>query len=88
MDKVLLTCISFNCPSYVIPLNTNTYSIELGGPGVLRIWGDGLFIFRELGISANYLRGTGEQAHTFGDLGSTAKKLKNINIRLPFYMIL
>ena len=43
-------------------------------PGVLGIWGEGLFIFRELGSFANYFRGAGEQAHTFGDLGSTAKK--------------
>ena len=45
-----------------------------GPPGVLGIWGEGLFIFRELGSTANYFRGFGEQAHTFGDLGSTAKK--------------
>ena len=45
-------------------------------PGVLGIWGEGLFIFRELGSTANYFRGAGEQAHTFGDLGSTAKKQK------------
>ena len=45
-----------------------------GPPGVLGIWGEGLFIFRELGSTANYFRGAGEQAHTFGDLGSTAKK--------------
>ena len=43
-------------------------------PGVLGIWGEGLFIFRELGSTANYFRGAGEQAHIFGDLGSTAKK--------------
>ena len=43
-------------------------------PGVLGIWGEGLFIFRELGSTANYLRGAGEQAHIFGDVGSTAKK--------------
>ena len=46
----------------------------IGAPGVLGIWGEGLFIFRELGSTANYFRGAGEQAHTFGDLGSTAKK--------------
>ena len=45
-----------------------------GTPGVLGIWGEGLFIFRELGSTAIYFRGAGEQAHTFGDLGSTAKK--------------
>ena len=43
-------------------------------PGVLGILGEGLFIFRELGSTANYFRGAGEQAHIFGDLGSTAKK--------------
>ena len=48
-----------------------------GPPGVLGIGGgggEGLFIFREQGSTANYFRGAGEQAHTFGDLGSTAKK--------------
>ena len=42
--------------------------------GVLRILGEGLFIFMELGSTADYFTGAGEQAHTFGDLGSTAKK--------------
>ena len=56
--------------------------------GFLGSWGEGLFIFRELGSTANYFRGAGEQAHNFGDLGSTAKKKKNINIRLPFDLIL
>ena len=46
----------------------------MGPPGVLGIRGEGLFIFRELGSTANYFWGAGEQAHTFGDLGSTAKK--------------
>ena len=41
--------------------------------GVLGSWGVGLFIFRELGSTCNYLRGAGEQTHTFGDLESTAK---------------
>ena len=43
-------------------------------PGVLGIWGEGLFIYRELGALLIILRGAGEQAHTLGDLGSTAKK--------------
>ena len=34
---------------------------------------EGLLIFKEQRSTANYLRGAGEQAHTFGDLGSTAK---------------
>ena len=48
--------------------------------------GEGLLNFRELGNTANYFRGAREQAHIFGDLGSTAKKLKK-NMRLPFYLI-
>ena len=35
------------------------------------IWGAGqgevLIIYRELGRTANYFRGAGEQAHTFGE---------------------
>ena len=46
----------------------------VGAPVVLGIWGEGLIIFRELGCTAYYFRGAGEQAHTFGDLGSTTKK--------------
>ena len=57
---------------------SNTAAVSMGPPrgppGVLGIWGEGLFIFRELGSTANYFRGAGEQAHIFGDLGSTAKK--------------
>ena len=45
-----------------------------GAAGVLWIWGEWLCIFRELGSTGNYLRGSGEQAHSFGDLGSSAKK--------------
>ena len=51
-----------------------TKTQRLTTPGVLGILGEGLFIFREQGSTANYFRGAGEQAHTFGDLGSTAKK--------------
>ena len=48
-----------------------------GPQGVLGIWGEWLFIFRDLGSTDNYFRGAGEQAHSFGDLGSPAKKQKN-----------
>ena len=48
-----------------------------GPPGVLGIWGEWLFIFRDLGSTGNYFRGAGEQAQSFGDLGSPAKKQKN-----------
>ena len=43
-------------------------------PGILRIWREWLFIFRDLGSTGNYFRGAGEQAHSFRDLGSPAKK--------------
>ena len=43
-------------------------------PGVLGIWGEWLFIFRELGSTGNYFRGAREQVHNFGDIGSLAKK--------------
>ena len=45
-----------------------------GPPGVLWISGEWLFLFRELGSTGYYLRGSGEQAHSFGDLGSPAKE--------------
>ena len=46
----------------------------MGSTGVLGIWGEWLFIFRELGSTGNYFQRFGEQAHSFGDLGSPAKK--------------
>ena len=45
-----------------------------GTPEVLGIWGERLFIYRELWGIGNYFQGSGEQAHSFGDLGSPAKK--------------
>ena len=55
---------------------------RIGPPGVLRIWGEWLFIFRELGSTGNYYRGGREQAHNFGDIGrepcqKAKKKEKN-----------
>ena len=52
------------------------HPIALGPPGVLGIWGEWPFIFRDLRRTDNYFRGAGEQAHSFGDLGSPAK-IKN-----------
>ena len=49
-----------------------------GGPQ--GFWGSGgewLFIFRDLGSTGNYFKGSREQAHSFVDLGSPAKKQKN-----------
>ena len=54
-------------------------------PGVLGIWGEWLFTFRDLGSTGYYLRGAGEQAHSFGDLGSPAKKKKKE--KPPFRLI-
>ena len=53
-------------------------------PGVLGIWGEWLFIFRELGSTGNYFRRGREQADNFGDLGSLAKKQKNKG-KSPFF---
>ena len=50
---------------------------SLGPPGVWGIWGEWLFIFRELGCTGNCFRGAREQAHNFGDVGSLAKNKKN-----------
>ena len=36
----------------------------LGAPGVLGIWGEWIFIFRELRSTGYYFRGAGELAHT------------------------
>ena len=59
-----------------------------GPPGVLGIWGEWLFIFRDLGSTGNYFRGAGEQTHSFGDLVSPAKEQKNkIKEKPPFCLI-
>ena len=42
-------------------------------PGVWGIWGEVLFIFRELGSTGNYFQGFVE----FGDLNEPCKKVKN-----------
>ena len=59
----------------------------VGPPGVLGIWGEWLFIFRELGSTDNYLRGAREQANNFGDKGSLVKKQKKNKEKPPFYLI-
>ena len=53
-------------------------TLTFGPPCVFGIWGDWLFIFRELGSTGNYFQGFGEQANIFGDLGSPTKsKIKS-----------
>ena len=51
---------------------------DMGPPGVLGIWGEWLFIFRELGSTCNYFQGFGEQAHSFGDLGRHVSELRKV----------
>ena len=58
----------------------------MGPPGVLGIWGEWLFISRELGSTGKYFRGAREQAHNFGDLRSLAKKQNNKE-KPPFCLI-
>ena len=57
-------------------MSINICTANVVPPGVLGIWGEWLFIFRELGSTGNYFRGAREQAHNFGDIGSLAKKAK------------
>ena len=59
---------------------------QVGPPGVLGIWGEWLFIFRELGSTVYYFWGALEQGHNLGDLGSLAKKQKNKE-KPPFCLI-
>ena len=49
---------------------------NVGPPRRLGIWGEWLFIFRDLMSTGNYFRGAGVPAHRFGDLRSPAKKQK------------
>ena len=57
-------------------LGTRFFFHFRGPPEVLGIWGEWLFIFRELGSTGNYFRGAREQDRNFGDIGSLAKKQK------------
>ena len=50
------------------------YALQEGHPEVLGIWGEWLLIFRDLEGTGNYFQGFREQAHSFVDLGSPAKK--------------
>ena len=48
-------------------VDTDSVNEIIGTPGVLGIWGEWLFIFRELGSTGNYFSGAREQAHNFVD---------------------
>ena len=52
----------------------NLVAQKRGPQGILGIWGEWLFILRELGSTGNYFQGFEEQTHSFGNLGSPAKK--------------
>ena len=58
-----------------------------GAPGVLGIWGEWLFIFRELGSTGNYFRGAREQAHNFWGYREPCKKAKKKKEKPPFCLI-
>ena len=60
--------------AFILANQSSSKLTNLCPPGVLWIWGEWLFIFRELGSTGNYFQGFGEQAHNFGDLGSPAEK--------------
>ena len=55
-------------------LHYATRTLLLGALGVWGIWGEWLFIFRKLDSTGNYFQESREHAHSFGDLGSPAKK--------------
>ena len=63
MAKKILTILR---PEYV-------FIFTYGSPGVWGIWGEGLSIFWELGSIGYYVKGAGEQANSFGDLGKVKK---------------
>ena len=43
------------------------YALQEGAPEVLGIWGEWLFIFRDLESAGNYFQGFEEQAYGFVD---------------------
>ena len=51
-------------------------TLSNGAPRGFGDLGEWLFNFRDLGSTGNYFRGAWEQARSFGDLGSPAKKQK------------
>ena len=79
--NLLFLCIrlimsDLNCSStfLVCSMSLKISTIIGGATRGLGIWGEWLFIFRELGSTGNYFHGFREQAHSFGDLGSPANK--------------
>ena len=57
-------------------------------PGVLGIWGEWLFILRELGSTGNYFQGFEEQTYSFGNIGSPAKTKKKSHLKEKAFITL
>ena len=62
-------------------LHYATRTLLLEALGVWGIWGEWLFIFRKLDSTGNYFQEFREHAHSFGDLGSPAKKQKKSHLK-------
>ena len=60
--------------------------IYLGSPGVLGIWGEWLFIFREQGSSGNYFQGFGEQAHSL-EFSEPCTKVKKSHLKAKAFIL-
>ena len=58
---------------------------NLWAPGGFGSRGDRQFIFREL-EGTGIFRGAEEQAHRLGDLGSPAKKFKNLTLKESLHL--
>ena len=59
-------------------------------PGVLGIQGEGPFIFRELGSTSKYFKGSGEQAKIWGAKeenfqGAEEKQIRELGRRVKFF---
>ena len=75
-------------PSTVSAYRCRTVNkVRYGAPGVSRIWGEWLFILRELGAQVITSGDLGSKLIFFGDLGSPAKKQKKIKEKPPFCLI-
>ena len=80
VKKIICTVYNF-----VFLFNSTTVGVS---PGVLGIWGEGLFIFRELRSTGNYFRGARKQPHNFRESYTKVKK-KNLTVKVnpPFCLI-
>ena len=76
VNKIAKCASDISADYFLLVFSDKMFGYSWPPPGVMGIWGEWLFIFRDLGSTGNYFRGSGEQAHSFGDLGSPAKKQK------------